>query len=382
MSTLALPTRPEAATTGDGLWLHGRTYDLAWYLLLAPALFVLLVAGSAAAGPKGPMLAYVANSVFLGLPHNAITWFLTMPAHSRTYYGPGVMFGPLVISAFVIAPTALLFGTQAFGWALTINIVIAYYHITRQHMGLIHSSDARYAQVTGDRSIHAEGRDLRATIATLAAAAIAWKATGGPMLLGLGAMQFQFMVWPLPAVIPAALTAVLAFYGGRWAWNTARRVRAGHRFPVSHAVIGGGACLNLVLAALVPNDQFFLTLALVASFHNLQYFAFCYTHHHLRAGADPDATDLYSRLARDRRWGWWFALPVLAGVGFVALAAVMPPLVNALLLNGAMISHYFVDGAIWRRKYYPRMGEFARRRVDAPAAEAAAAAPTTAAPAA
>lgn len=375
MSTLALPTRPEAAATGDGLWLHGRTYDLAWYLLLPPVMFVLLTAASAAAGPKGPMLAYVASSIFTGLPHNAITWFLTMPAHSRGYYAPGVMFWPLVISAVVLAPTVLLFGTQAFAWALTLNIVIAYYHITRQHMGLIHSSDARYAQVTGDRTIHGEGYDLRAAIATLAAAAICWKATGAPMLLGLGAVQFQFMIWPLPVWIPSALTAALAFYAARWAWRTARRARTGHRFPASQAVIAGGAFLHLGLAALVPNDQFFLTLALVASYHNLQYFAFCYTHHHLRAVADPAATDLYSRLARDRRWGWWFVLPVLAGVAYVGLAAALPPLWNAVLLNGAMISHYFVDGAIWRRKYYARMGEFARRRVDEPAG-------TTAAPAA
>lgn len=367
MSTLALPTSPEATATGD-LWLHGRSYDLVWYLLLPPVLFVLLTTASALIGPKGPMLVYVASSVFTGLPHNAITWFLTLPAHSRGYYRPGVMFLPLVVSAAILAPTVMLFGTAAFGWALTLNIVIAYYHITRQHMGLIHSADARYAQVTGDRAIHAEGYDLRVAIAALAAAAICWKAAGPPMLLGLGAMQFQFTLWPVPLAVPIALTAALAWYAGRWALKTAARVRRGERFPVTQAILAGGAALHLGLAALVPNDQFFLTLALVACYHNLQYFAFCYTHHHQRAVADPAATDLYSRLARDRRWGWWFVIPVLAGVGFVGLAATLPPLWNAALLNAAMISHYFVDGAIWRRKYYPRMGEFGRRRVGEPAA--------------
>lgn len=367
MSTLALPAGSEATAAGD-LWLHGRTYDLVWYLLLPPVMFLLITAASAAIGPKGPMLMYVASASFTGLPHNAITWFLTMPAHSRGYYQPGVMFLPLVVSAAVLAPTMMLFGTAAFAWALTLNIVIAYYHITRQHMGLIHSADARYAQVTGDRAIHAEGYDLRAVIATLAAAAICWKAAGPPMLLGLGAVQFQFTIWPVPVAVPIALTAALAWYAGRWAWRTAARVRRGDRFPVPQAVIGGGAVLHLGLASLVPNDQFFLTLALVGSYHNLQYFAFCYTHHHLRAVADPAATDLYSRLARERRWGWWFVIPLVAGIVFVALAAALPPLWNAVLLNGAMISHYFVDGAIWRRKYYPRMGEFGRRQVGEPAA--------------
>lgn len=382
MSTLALPAdvRPRAT---DDLWIHGRTYDVVWYLALAPVVFVVMVAASAAMGPKGPMLTYVASSAFLGIPHNAITWFLTMPGHSRSYYQPGVMFWPLVIAAIVLAPTALLVGTPAFGWALTINIVIAYYHITRQHMGMIHVADGRYAQVTGDRAIHGEGHDLRATIALLAAAAITWKGVGPPMLLGLGAMQFQFTLWPVPVVVPAALTAALAFYAGRYAWRTMARVRRGDRFPVAQAVLGGGAAINLTLAALIPNDQFFLTLALVGGFHNLQYFAFCYTHHHLRAAADPDATDLYSRLARERRWGWWFVLPVLAGLAYIALAASLPPLWNALLLNGAMISHYFVDGAIWRRKYYPRMGEFGRGRVgEAPPADAPAPAPAPAVPAA
>ena len=374
MSTLALPDVARPGPASD-LWIHGRAYDVIWYLALAPLLFVAMTAASAALGPKGPMLVYVASSAFLGLPHNAITWFLTMPAHSRTYYQPGVMFLPLVIAAAVLAPTVLLVGTPAFGWALTINIVIAYYHITRQHMGMIHVADGRYAQVTGDRAIHAEGYDLRAVIALIAASAITWKAAGPPMMLGLGAMQFQFTLWPVPVVVPVVLTAMLAWYAARWTYRTAARVRRGDRFPVAQAVLAGGAAINLTLASLVPNDQFFLTLALVGGFHNLQYFAFCYTHHHLRAAADPEATDLYSRLARERRWGWWFVLPVLAGLGYVALAASLPPMWNAALLNGAMISHYFVDGAIWRRKYYPRMGEFGKGRVGEAVAVVPAAAP-------
>ena len=366
MSTLALPSTPPATASG-ALWLHGRTYDVVWFLVLPVVLFVLLTAVSGALGPKGPLLVYVASASFTGLPHNAITWFLTMPAHSRGYYLPGVMFWPLVVSAVLLVPTVVLFGSQAFGWALTLNILLAYFHITRQHMGLVHVADARYAQVTGDRAIHAEGYDLRAAIGALAAAAICWKATGAPMLLGLGAMQFQFAIWPLPPAVPIALTAALAWYTGRWAWRTAVRLRAGARFPVAQAVLGGGAALHLGLAALVPNDQFFLTLALVGSCHNFQYFAFCYTHHHLRSVADPAATDLYSRLARERRWGWWAALPLMAGLGFVGLAATLPPLWNAALLNAAMISHYFVDATIWRRKYYPRMGEFGRNLVGQPA---------------
>lgn len=358
------PPHPgEGIAAAPSLWLHGRNYDIVWYAVLPLALYVLFTSASAAFGGNGPLLAYVASATFTGIPHNMITWLMIMPERSRGYYMPGALLLPLVLTAVVMVPTALFFGTAAFGWALSIGIVLAYYHIVRQHMGLLSVCDLRYVQATGDRQIHAETVDLRRLLATVAAAAFAWKTVGPPMLMGIRAVQYEFTFYPLPLAVPAALTGLAAFFAVRYAGHLFRRNRADGRFPTAHVMIAGCAMASLVAAAAVPNGQFFLTLALVGSYHNLQYFAFCYTHHHLRAQADPGPADPFTLLARSRRWRAWFAVPLVLGSSIVAIAHTLPTWLDNFILTWLMTSHYFVDGNIWRRKYYPLMGRFFGRRV-------------------
>lgn len=363
MSVATAPT-PTAAASPAPLWLHGRNYDLWWYGAVPVILYVLLTTGSHLIGEKGPVTMYMVSSMLTGLPHNMITWLLILPKESRAYYGAGTIFGPMLLSAAVLVPTIVLFGTPAFAWALSINIAIAYYHITRQHMGLLHSCDGRYMQATGDSAIFALGRELRWLVAAVAAMCSAWKMTGGPMKLGLGIMPMQFTFWPLPqtgAWMLTGVTLMLAFRVGVVLYGL---IKDGKRFPAGHALLAGMAMLSLVAAALIPNDQFFLTLALVASYHNLQYFAFCYTHHHLRAVADAGPQDLFTRWARDRKAWPWFVVPVVLGVAYGGLAMLLPPVAMAAMLNFFMLTHYFVDGNIWRRKYYPLMTRFAKGRVE------------------
>lgn len=341
------------------LWLHTRRYDMFWYAVVPVLLLVALGGLSLVLGPRGPLTAYLASAMLTGLPHNMITWLLLLPRESRGYYQSGVLFGPFLLTSLVMVPTVLLYGTPAFAWAISLNIAIAYYHITRQHMGMLNACDGRYQQATGDTTIRALGEDMRWAIAGIAATTFAWKMTGGPMLLGLFAEPMRFVLQPIPMGIAFALTAATALPVARLLFKLMARHFAGMRFPAAHALMGGAAAANLIVASLVPNDQFFLTLALVASCHNMQYFAFCYTHHHLRAVSEPAADDAYSNWARARKWAPWFLLPIGLGVAFGVATTLVPPFWGTLLATWFMTSHYFVDGHMWRRKYYPRMGRFA-----------------------
>jgi hypothetical protein len=231
----------------------------------------------------------------------------------------------------------------------------------------LHSCDGRYAAATGDQTVRAHSRDLRWLIGAVSAAAMAWKMTGAPMKLGLGITPVAFTFYPAPVFVPIALTAAAVLIAARLAYQAVQRARRGLPFPKSHALIGGMAMANLIGSALIPNDQFFLTLALVASCHNMQYFAFCYTHHHLRAAADATPNDLYTRWAREGKVVRWFVLPFALGVAYGVGSSLLPPLATTCLLTWFMVSHYFVDANIWRRKYYPLMGRFASRRIDVPA---------------
>lgn len=356
-----------AAPNPMPLWLHSRRYDLWWYAAVPAILFAVMTTASALMGERGPITVYVLSSLLTGLPHNMITWLMILPKDSRPYYGHGMLTGPILLTALVMIPTLVLFGTPAFGWALSISIVVAYYHITRQHMGLLHACDGRYIQATGDTGIALMGRELRWLVGAVAASCFVWKLTGPPMKLGLGITPLQFTFYPLPTSAGLLLTGVCGLLAFRFGVLFYGHLRDGKRFPATHALIAGSAMGNLILAASIPNDQFFLTLALVASYHNLQYFAFCYTHHHLRAVADTGPRDIFTRFARDRRAWAWFGLPVLLGVAYGAFAALTPPIVNAALLTWFMTSHYFVDGNMWRRKFYPLMARFSKGRVGEPA---------------
>jgi hypothetical protein len=295
---------------------------------------------------------------------------MIMPKDSRGYYERGTLLVPFMLTSLFMLPVFLFFGTPTFAWAVTIGVILAYFHITRQHQGILHVCDGRYIQATGDATIRQLSVHIRHMVGALAASAAAWKLTGGPLLLGIVGAPMQFQIWPIPIAVPLFCTALTLFYAARSALGLFRRHRAGQAFPTVHALVAGAAMANITAAALVPNSQLNLTMALVASYHNLQYFMFCYTHHHLRAVADPVPNDAFSRWARDRRYIKWFGLPVLLGVGFGVAIALLPPYWTAALGFWFMTSHYFVDGYIWRRKFYPLMGRFGSGRVGASVAPA------------
>lgn len=51
------------------LWIHDRRYDLVWYAVRPVVLFAFFFRLSAALGPRGPMLVYIASASFTGIPH-------------------------------------------------------------------------------------------------------------------------------------------------------------------------------------------------------------------------------------------------------------------------------------------------------------------------
>lgn len=360
MSVLALS---DAQSETPPLWLHSRVYDLCWYAGVPLVLWGVLTAVAGVLGDRGPALVYLATATLTGLTHNALTWWLILPKGSRGFYGAGALAGPLLLTALVLVPTVLWFGTPAFAAALSLNITIAYYHIVRQHQGLLHQCDARYVTATGEGAFRAYARDWRWLVGSTATAAAFWKLTGGPLALGvtqatpLAYVVARLPIWP--ALVASVVTLAIA---GRLAAGTIARHRAGRPFPWTHLLLAGGAVANIVAADLVPNDRFFLTLALISSYHNLQYFAFCYTHHHLRAG-ETGEPGTFARWAAQRRWLPWFVLPVASGLVVALLGAVLPPFWSTAVLVWFMTSHYFVDGNVWRRKYYPLLGRVAARRV-------------------
>jgi hypothetical protein len=366
MSALSLTMQPPR--TQSALWLHSKTYDLTWYGLM-PILTALFFLGAfSLGGAKGFFPIFLVVSILVGYGHNMVTWLLILPKESRKHYAQGIMIWPAALTALSIVPILFFAGTPWFAWAFMGHNIVAYYHIMRQHIGMQHVCDSRYASTTGDNSIRAWAADVRKLIGLVAATAITAKLAGPPILVQLAMISIPTPISGIPWEISGVLGALSVAVAARLSYRTWRRHQAGQAFPIMHAVMGGGSIANVLLAmTLVANPYFIVSYTIMANCHNLQYMSYCYTHHHLRAAQDPEAQDAPSRWAREHRYVAWFGLPALLGVLFTAFVAAWSPAIQSAWALGFMMLHYLVDGEIWKRKNYPAMGRFGAGRVGAPA---------------
>lgn len=370
MTTAALDA-PAPRSAGEvpfaALSFDRPRHDLLFYGVVPLALFAAMVPAASLLGPQGPLWVYLFNTVAFGLPHNMLTWGLLFPAEGRARYDlRGVLLWPSILTLALMVPTVLSQETPLFAWALSVNICLAYYHITRQHMGLLRMADGRYLQAAPGATVEGVGRPLAQAVAATAFAAFAWKATGGPMSLGVVLEPMRFAFWPVPAWLPAAATLYAAGALGWAGLGLWRLHRAGAPWPRMHLLLAGPMLFNLVSAAMLPNDAFYLTLALVSACHNLQYLGFVYTHHHLRTQDLTGSLDLLGGLARARRLLPYAGALLAAGIAYATFCTtVLPPRWGSACLMTFMTIHYFVDGAMWRRAHFRGLGEIMRRRVKA-----------------
>ncbi|MDB5102262.1 MAG: hypothetical protein JWM80_6683 [Cyanobacteria bacterium RYN_339] len=358
----------------DEIWLHRRPYDLAWYGLF-PFVQVLAMAGAACClGPRGYIPLYMVSSILTGWGHNWITWLMLLPQDGRKHYEPGTFFWPFVISVAALVPIILTYGTPVFGFAVMLHVLLGFYHITRQHQGLMHAYDGRYMQAGGPAEIRGFSRDARWLLGTAAVFALVWKMVGEPVALDLGAQEqlgtHTLVQLPFPH-LPVAVAALVALFGlallARLAWQAYQLRRT---LPLGHLVLLGGALFSYGVATALPPSWFLITYSIVSTTHNVQSFSFCYTHHHLRATAEP-SDGLFSRFARERRWWKWGLVPVGLAVSMAAVLGTIPAQWQVTLAFWFMAVHYLVEGTIWRRKHYPAMGRFSRGLVVSPPGQTA-----------
>jgi hypothetical protein len=353
----------------DGIWLHRKPYDLAWYGLF-PLVQVLGMATAAHfLGPRGYIPLYMASSILTGWGHNWITWLMLLPADGRKHYQPGAFFWPFVASVVALVPILLTYGTPIFGYAVMLHVLLGFYHITRQHQGLLHSYDGRYMQAGGPDGIKAFSKDARWLIGAAAVGALTWKMVGEPVSLDLGAQDqlgtHTLVQLPFPHLPMAAAWLVALFMLGLAARLLYQGYQLRRELPWGHLVLLFGALFSYGIATALPPAWFLITYSIVSTTHNVQSFSFCYTHHHLRAAADGGESP-FSRFARERAWWKWGALPVGIAVAMAAVVGNLPGQWQVTLAFWFMAVHYLVEGTIWRRKHYPAMGRFARGLVASP----------------
>lgn len=358
MATLPLTHLPATgAEPATGYWLFGRRADLGWFvfsvavplLLYLPTYWLL---GSASVWPL--YLVYVAG---FATPHLWLTWAVTVTPSSRGLYSWQTFGLSFAVTGLLVAAVPL---TERFGgWDLFFTVVTLYgvYHIFKQHLGILKIYDAKYAQVHGDPSVF---RDLVPfhRLCTLAfALPVFWVWQLPPIQVVVGIQKFTLLTPHLPAWSLAPYYAAMAGFA-LWTLGALRRRHlAGKPLPTAHLALAAAAGLSYWVAfALVPTQDYLLTLAIFITYHDLQYWGFVWHFQRRRSlalEAEGKPLDWLHRLARDNRIYRYFGVAFLYSALVVATLVVAPPTVAIALVVFYNVVHYVMDGYVWKRRHHP-----------------------------
>jgi hypothetical protein len=330
------PDAPAAAPSG----VAGPKHDAPW--LISPRQDLLWLQGSAAAGvalliyfvafPKGPLtvLGLLVWGVLFDGTHVLGTYARTYLARDEA--SKSALPGPWSWALLLVGPAVALTGHAKFHWFLLGAYLWAYWHLVRQHYGLL-VLYRRKAKATDETEAKLE-------------TALLWVGCLYPYL--------RFSLTPayadsgLPVLAPAGLTprvADLAFAVVLTALVgvLAPRVKLGPRHLLLAIVI---AFHGVVFALL---HELLAITATLTLFHNLQYHRIVWQYE--RGHGRQPLGGLKRYLAFGVALGAAWYVPRVLGASLAG-----PGTLRDVLLGlgwGVAFHHYLVDGRIWKVRKQP-----------------------------
>ena len=346
-------------------WIVSPHYDLLFFS--GSCLVPLAIWAAFEAGWLTGVAVFVIFQLAFNLPHNFQTWTLTVldrgdrARNGRTYLTAAVAIALVLTLPLIFSPEGL------FPWVRDAVVYWGYYHLVRQHYGLQRLYErraalagapvsplesklyARFIDVVSygpllirfrDRelmTIHAPGRDVWVRHPLLPEAA--WKAVAA--------------VWLLAILAAAVHHAVL--------------LARGRRDLLPRALLLCSITLAFGLATLACGNVI-VAIAIVTTFHNLQYLGLVWFHNTTRAGLgeagdEPRGENAPVDWLRSGRRGLYAAGTYGYGLALLAPIAIFPAVPFAELpLTFAVALHYYVDSRAWRFQDRPHLARWLRLR--------------------
>jgi hypothetical protein len=334
-------------------WLSSNAFDLVFLILPGLACLTLLIPYMAF-GPRVVMPIYGAYLVFFGLPHNYLTWATILPASSRAALNWPVV---RVLFSTSLAVCSLLFFRAISDWVLSAIAVLSIWHVYRQHHGIAKIYDAVQAKRTGDRSIFEDRKTLNLFFGLASFSVLIWVFTHSDVRFLMSTDESYRFVHPVVSwrafQLYLGVTAAAGVLGMKRAVYD--RMRAGKHVPWPQ--------LGLMVVALatfwgpyavLPLSAMPLAMAIATIFHNVQYFGFVWLYERGRAGSGAEGTS--HRLAVAGRWRAFFGLGLLFSIAVITLYKALPRDFGTFVIYFVGVSHYLIDGAIWRGKENRHLG--------------------------
>jgi hypothetical protein len=347
--------------TDGGYWLFGRKADLGWFVwsLLIP--LAVYLPPYAIWGSKAVWPLYLLYVVGFATPHTWLTYAVSLPRTARGLYDARSFWHPLIATSAiaVLVPFSQWYG----GWdaLFTAVTLLGFYHIGKQHLGILRMYDAKYAQVHDDRSIFATMQPFHALWVLAFTLPVFYVWLSPSLHVVVDRQAFTLLSPGLPAWSLLPLLAAMAWYG----WQTVRHLWTRHRqglpLPTAHLVSALTSGLSYLIAfAVVRPEDYLLTLAIFISFHDLQYFGFVWhfqRQRSVRLAAAGVELDAIHRWAHADQWGRYFGLAFGFSLALVALLSAVPTTVALTIVVFHNTLHYLMDGWIWKRQNHATLSQ-------------------------
>jgi hypothetical protein len=345
-----------APSTQSVRWLENASFDLVCFHLSGLAMLLFLIP-YVDKGESTIIPIYNFYLVFLGLPHNYLTWATILPPTSqKTFNMKPVWFAATVCVALcVLIP--LTRGMAVNDWILSLIAYFSLWHTYRQHHGICKVYDAVQAKRTGDGSVFSDRAALNWFFALGLNAVLVWAFTREKIEYLVSADEKYTFIHPhIPWIdyqIYVAVTILVGVYAFKRAVFDRRRGGKFVPWPQISLMICALATY-LVPYFFIPISAMPLAVAVGAMFHDVQYFGFVWLFERERSQelrAASVSLGLPQRLAFNNGWARYFGLALAYSFMVIAIYLSTPRAIGLTLIYFLAIVHYVVDGYIWRRNH-------------------------------
>lgn len=331
-------------------WIVSPRYDT---LFFTASLAVPLAMWAAfSAGLMTGVAVYVAFQLLFNLPHNFQTWTMSvLDEEDRAKNGRAYAVAA-VVTLLVFAVPMVLSPDGVYPWVRDALIYWGYYHLVRQHYGFQRLYERKMGGVS-DRESWWYGRFLDAVsylpllirfrdpeLMTIhAGTARAW--IHHPVLPSP-------VVWGLVALYAAVIAAAVIHHV--WALAHGRK----GMLPRALLLLSVTACF--ALAAVVISDLI-VAIAIVTSFHNIQYLGLVWFHNKNRAASGDTRGNKPIAWLAGGHIALYAAVSIFYGIAIFAPRALFQTTrLGELPIAFVVAMHYFVDARLWKFKDYPKRG--------------------------
>lgn len=295
---------------------------------------------------------YVTFQLAFNLPHNFQTWTMTLlDEEDRAKNGRLYAIAAVVI-LLVFAVPMVLSPDGVYPWVRDALIYWGYYHLVRQHYGFQRIYERKMGGVSAGES-WGYGRYLDAV--SYLPLLIRFR---DPELMTIKAGAAR--AWIHHPVLPSPLvTGLIVLWGGVVVAAIVHHVVAfarGRRGLLPRALLLASVTVCFGLAAVVISDLV-VAIAIVTSFHNIQYLGLVWFHNRNRAAQGDVKGNAPIGWISTGRIALYAAVSIFYGIAIFAPRALFQTTrLGELPITFVVALHYFVDARVWRFKDYPKRG--------------------------